>query len=73
MNTVINNPGSNSGNGDAAGMVIGILIVLVLVVLFFVYGLPAIRNTNPETPDTTNIQIDIPSPVQNQTNPPASN
>lgn len=61
MTTVINNPGDN-GDGMGIGFMIGILIVIVAGVLFFVYGLPAIR-ANKAQPNTTNITVQTPAPL----------
>ena len=45
MTTIINNPGGgDNGAGSGVGMIIGVIIALALVALFFVYGLPALRN-----------------------------
>ncbi len=44
MTTII-----NPGNGDsssAVGTVLMVVVLLVVVALFFIYGLPAIRNAN---------------------------
>ncbi len=58
MTTIIN-PGNNS-DSSGAGLIIGVVVALVLVVLFFVYGLPAIRgNQNKDV----NINVEIPNPV----------
>ena len=62
MTTIINNP---SGGGDSGlGMIIGALIVVAAIVLFVVYGLPAIRNSKgtPGTPGTPGTQIPIQTP-----------
>jgi len=60
MTTVINNPG-DSGDGMGMGLMLGILIIIVAVVLFFVYGLPAIRSS--KAPNTTNITVQTPVPL----------
>lgn len=57
MTTIVNTPSSNdSGNG--MGMIIGSLILLVSIFLFFVYGLPALRQIQWGTP-----QVNIPSKI----------
>ncbi len=60
MNTVINNPGDNA-SGSGAGLVIGIIIAIVLIILFFRYGLPAMRDTGGN--GGTNINVTVPNPV----------
>jgi len=73
MATIINNP-SGSGDGDssgsALGMIVGIIVILLIVVLFFVYFLPMIRGNAPATaPEgTTNINVQVPNPVNPGTN-----
>jgi hypothetical protein len=69
MTTVINTPGGDS-SGDPASFILGIILIIILVILFFVYGLPALRNAPAETPnDTTNINVDLPDV---NPNPPAT-
>lgn len=64
MNTVINNPGNNDSS-SGTGLVVGIIIAIVLVILFFRYGLPAMRGGD----DTggTNINVTIPNPIESDT------
>ncbi len=59
MATVINNPGNGGREDSGIGMIIGVLVVIVLIVLFFVYGLPAIRN-NQTAPNDINVDVDLP-------------
>ncbi len=60
MTTVINNPGDSSGS--TAGIIIGIVVVVVLGVLFFVYGLPAIRNSG-APPGNNSIDLNVKLPA----------
>ncbi|EKD52645.1 MAG: hypothetical protein ACD_61C00282G0007 [uncultured bacterium] len=55
--TIINNP-STGDSGGGIGMIVGLVILLVIGYLFWVYGLPAIRNMQVGTP-----QINIPSQI----------
>lgn len=57
MVTVVNNPPSNN-SGGGMGMIIGVIVLIVLGYLFFMYGLPAIRQTQIGTP-----QINVPSQI----------
>ena len=57
MTTIVNTPPSND-TGSGMGMLIGLVVVIVLGFLFFVYGLPAIRNMRVGTP-----QINVPSQI----------
>lgn len=55
MATIVNNPGNNeSGNG--MGMIVGIIFILIIVFLFFIYGLPMIRQSS--TP-----QVNVPEKI----------
>jgi hypothetical protein len=64
MPTIINNPSGESDSG--LGMVLGVIIALILIALFFVYGLPALRNAStPQSGGTTNIQVEVPTPSVN--------
>ena len=45
MATIVNNPGTtDSGNG--MGMIVGVIVVLFIAFLFFVYGLPMMRQAS---------------------------
>ncbi len=61
MATIINNPDSGSGNGGGMGMLIGGIVLVIIIAIFFVYGLPAIRNANKGTsvnvPDKINVDV----------------
>lgn len=70
MPTIINNPpnqGSNEGLG--IGLVVGLLIVAFAGVLFFIYGLPALRTTGEDKPTVQKIEIQVPSPTPVVTTP----
>ncbi len=59
MATIINNPDS-SGSDGGVGLILGVILTLVVIILFFMYGLPAIRNnggTNVNVPDKIDIEI----------------
>lgn len=45
MTTIVNNPtpSSDNNNGGGIGLLIGIFIIIVLGLLFFYFGIPAIR------------------------------
>lgn len=71
MTTVINNPGDGSGEGAGAGVVLGVLIAIIIIVLFFVYGLPALRNQVPK--DDNSIDVNVTLPADNNNNPAPAN
>ncbi len=75
MATIINNPDSGGNNGDGGsgmGMVIGIIVLVIILALFFVYGLPALRNggsdsgTDVNVPDSIDVNVDTPTSGGNQ-------
>ena len=59
MATVINNPDSGDHSGGGAGMIIGAVILVLVLIIFFVYGLPAIRGTNKGTTVNVPDKIDV--------------
>ncbi len=62
MTTVINTPGQGNSNDSGAGLVIGIIIALVLIALFFIYGLPALREQpEADTKPSTTINVELPT------------
>jgi hypothetical protein len=64
MSTIINNPSGTGEDGSSGSSVAIVAIVILLIaagILFFVYGLPAIKNMKTATPSTTNIQVEIPA------------
>lgn len=63
MPTVINNPSSETGSGF--GAVVSLIVILIVAILFFMYALPAIRDSGRGT------QINIPDKIQidNGSNP----
>lgn len=58
MTTVINTPQPASDQSSGMGMIIGLVVLVVFGFLFFVYGLPAIRQMKVGTP-----QINVPSTI----------
>ena len=74
MTTVINNPGNGDGGDSVIGLVVGVLILVLVGVLFFVYGLPAIRNaTAPSKDGAININVKMPdNPITTPTPTPAA-
>ncbi len=68
MTTVINNPGDGESSGSMTGMILGVVVLLVVIGLFFVYALPAMRNSGAApTSGTVDVNVklptEIPSPV----------
>lgn len=53
MTTVISNPAGTTDSGNSTGMIMAVLLVAVIAFLFFVYGVPAMRNTGSGS-NTTN-------------------
>lgn len=61
MTTIINNPSDKSEEGMGIGMIIGLLVVAVLVIVFFMYGIPALKGDKGEKGATGTIQIQLPA------------
>ncbi len=63
MADVINNYKGGARTGEdsgGAGLIIGVIIALLLIVLFFVYGLPAIRNSGADQGRDVNVDVQLP-------------
>ena len=71
MTTIVNTPSSGESSNSGLGLVFGVILALILVALFFIYGLPAIRNNN-AVPQNGNIDVNISVPAVT-TPPPAVN
>lgn len=63
MTTIINTPGNTEDSGIA--IIIGVLVAIIVITLFFLYGLPAIRGTSPQSSNST-VDINI-KPVSDST------
>lgn len=72
MATIINNPDSGGDNSSGGmGMVIGAIVLVLILILFFVYGLPALRGnsgsdngTQVNVPDQIDVNVDTPNSNQ---------
>ncbi len=71
MTTIINNPGDKSEEGMGMGMILGLLVVVVLVVLFFTYGIPAMKTNEKQSGNT--IKVELPAHNTLQANPSEAN
>ena len=60
MTTIVNspNPSNDSGNG---GLIIGIFVLIILGLVFFYFGIPALKNLGP-------VEVNIPAPQINVPN-----
>ncbi len=65
MATIINTPPAapSDGGSGAMGMIVGLVLVLVVGLLFFVYGLPAMRGTQNANNDNSPT-INVPDKIQ---------
>ncbi len=57
MTTVVNTPPSNNQGGNGMGFLVGIVLLIVVGFLFFVYGLPMLRQS------TQAPQINVPDKI----------
>ena len=65
MTTVINTP--SNGESTGSGFVIGVAFVIVIIIgLFFVYGLPALRNNT--APKSVDVNVKLPAGGSGTTN-----
>lgn len=58
MTTVINTPQPASDQGNGVSTIVGLVVLVMFVFLFFIYGLPAIRQMRIGTP-----QVNIPNSI----------
>lgn len=59
MTTIVNTPpAANNDSGGVMGMVFGIVVLVVLGYLFFVFGIPAIRQFQ-----SKGVQVNVPSDI----------
>lgn len=65
MATIINNPGNGEDSSGAGGLLLGFILLIIVLALFFLYGLPMIRNSNTpvkEAPKTDSLDINVTVP-----------
>lgn len=62
MATIVNTP-SGSHEDSGMGLIVGVIVAILVVLLFFVYGLPALRGTPAANDNGTSasINVDLPS------------
>ncbi len=58
MVTVVNNPAPSNDSGNGIGMLVGLIVVLAMGYLFFMYGIPALRQMQ-----LGGTQINVPSKI----------
>ncbi len=63
MTTIVNTPAPAEKSDGGMGMMIGLIVLAAVVLIFFVYGLPAIRQMGSP-------QINIPSKIDVNINQP---
>lgn len=56
MATIVNNPGTTENN-SGMNMIIGLLILAVMIFLFFIYGLPLIRQASSMQAPQVNVPV----------------
>ncbi len=63
MTTIVNTPAPAAQSDEGMGMIIGLIVLAAVVLIFFVYGLPAIKRISSP-------QINIPSKIDVNINQP---
>lgn len=58
MTTIVNTPPAANDSGGVMGMVLGLVVLAVFGYLFFIYGIPAIRQIQ-----SRGVQINVPSDI----------
>ncbi len=58
MATIVNNPPAQDNSGGPFGLILGLVVLIVVVYLFFVYGIPALRNVH-----LGGTQVNVPSSI----------
>lgn len=66
MTTIINTPPAVESSDSGLGIVFGVILAILIVVLFLVYGLPMIRNSNPPAANG-GINVNVQLPTDNKT------
>lgn len=61
MTTIVQNPAPTE-SGSGVSMIVGLLLVVLVAILFFVYGIPALRSSGSiapqvKIPDTINVNV----------------
>ncbi len=59
MVTVVNTPPGSGESDSGVGLIVGIILAIVVIALFFIYGLPALRNSAQPVPQDNNRDINI--------------
>lgn len=74
MATIVNTPAGTADSGSGMGMFFGVLALLVLVVMFVLFGLPAIRGGGttvaPQAPAQQAPGIQVPEKIDVNVNQP---
>ena len=69
MATIINNQ-DTSGDNSGLNLVVAVVVLIILAIVFFAYGLPALRNASAPKDGAT---INVPEKVDVNINNPAGN
>lgn len=62
MTTIVNSPNPSNDNGNG-GLIIGIFALIIFGLLFFYYGIPALKNLGPAQVNIPAPQINVPNQV----------
>lgn len=65
MALVINNPTDTHADTSGISMILGVIIALLAIALLAIYAFPALRRQTNSSPNSGNINIQIPNPTNN--------
>lgn len=65
MTTIVNTPPATNDSGGVMAMIFGLIVLAILGYLFFIYGMPAIRQFQ-----SRGIQVNVPSDINVNVNQP---
>lgn len=63
MTTIVNTPSSGESSDSGLGLILGAVMAIALITLFFIYGLPALRQNNNQSGSTNTIVVPIVGPA----------
>ncbi len=63
MTTIVNTPPSGESSDSGLGLILGVVVAIALIALFFVFGLPVLRQNSNQSGNTNTIVVPIRGPA----------